>query len=1010
MSSDAPTGTVTLVFTDIEGSSALWDRLGDGFRSVLAVHDPILREAIAEFDGYEVQTAGDAFMVAFQDATNAARYCLAVQQRLQDASWPQALGELQDLPAYVGRDDAMGIRGVRVRMGMHTGEPWIRADPTTGRMDYGGPMCNTAARVGAAAHGGQIIVTERCWSDVEPALRDTTDVTDLGSHSLRGIEGTIGVWQLLPRRLHGRRFPRIKTLDVRKTNLPTGMDSFIGRSTELGQIRELFDIDGRQVSIVGGAGSGKTRLAQRYGALFLDDYSGGVWFCDLVHAHTITDIAQAVASSLGIALTQKDPLAQLVHAISSRGRVLIILDTFEQIRELAEQVLANWLLLAPGARVLVTSRTRLGVRGEHLVALGPLSTPEAIQLFEDRARSVRPDFAVNEGNRGEVTEIVERLDCMSLAVELAAARIGVLSPAKLLGRLSQRFKLLRGRGRDKHARQATLRGAIDWSWDLLDPWEKYALAQCSVFRGGFTLEAAEAVIDLECWPDAPWAMDVVQSLMDKSLLRIHEPLPGQDRFVHYRSVHAYASEKLAMVHAVDAPDGSSLTGAGAARATAARHASHFAGQVSHERLLEMDRRSGSDDLERLALDQKNLEAAIDGAGDAGESTIAVRCGRAVLHLLYRTGPFARAQDLYERIGPADDAPPGERARLLQEYAGILRLTGRFEEARTLMERALAIATETQDIELIGNAYGSLGFVLMSAGQREAAALATDRAIELCRSVGNRRGEGQYLSNRAIIHYQLGEVERAVELFPVVLEIAEQLDLWRLEGLALGNLSVLRNSEGKSEEALELAQAALALHQEMGDRRRQGMNHSSIAAIQKDLGRTEDSRNSIILGLELCRAVGDRRFEGIALGSLGELLHDIGEVEEARIRLEEAIAISDAAYPVAAGAFRGRLASVLAEQGQLDEALKLLDVGEAQLRGTFILELGKLLCRRGGVAIRAGSLEDAREALAEAVSIARQVNAGPRSELAVLIDGLRRSYHDAEDIARKRGVPVVPGVQ
>ena len=752
-----------------------------------------------------------------------------------------------------------------------------------------------------------------------------SDVTDQGEHAL-------------------------KTPDLRKSNLPVRLDSFVGRGPELAELSE-FLVSGasRLVTLLGAGGTGKTRLAQRFAARHLADFPGGAWFCDLTEVRSLDGLLGAVGAALEVPLTGRDPGAQLGDAILGRRRVLIVLDNFEQVVEHAAATVGAWLQRAPEARFLVTSRARLDLEGERLFPLEPLPVDEAVRLFEDRARAARPDFRVTDAARATVEDIVERLDCISLAVELAAARVRVLSPEKLLARLSQRFKLLSGGRRDQTARQATLRGAIDWSWELLKPWEQAALAQCSVFAGGFTLEAAEAVLDLESWEDAPWAMDVVQSLVDQSLVRVREPRPGCGRFGLYESIREYAAEKLAAAGASTAPDGRSATGPEAVRAAHQRHAEHYAALGTEEHLASLHVHGGVERGRLLGLEMENLVVAMDRSTAAGEAEPAAGACLAAMEVIEQTGPFLAGAKLAARVLELPGLAASQETRLLQKRGLLLLFSGRSEEGLVTLEAALAKAREER----------------------------------------SRLHEGIVLGVLGVLHGEQGRSDEAREHFEAALAIHRQVGNRRSEGTELGNLGTLHGAQGRTDEAREHFEAALAIHREVGNRRNEGVSLGKLGNLHGEQGRPAEAREQCEAALAIHREAGDRRNEGAVLGNLGDLLLAQGETEAAETRLTEAVAVCDETWPAGAGAFRGSLALLRARQGAFDEARTLLTRGEQQLRGVYAFELGKLLCKRGEVERLAGDLDAARAARNEAASI----GAGPDSELgralAALNDALAR---------------------
>ncbi len=413
----------------------------------------------------------------------------------------------------------------------------------------------------------------------------------------------------------------------------------MGREAELAQLEGRFANGARLVTLVGTAGMGKTRIAVRYGRQHLVTWPGGIWFCDLTEARSLDGIVSAVARSLGVELGRGDAVTQLGQAIAGRGQCLVILDNFEQVVEYARETLRPWLGAVMSARFLVTSRERLDLPGEELQAVEPLEFETSLALFLARARRLRPGLTLEGPALAAAHEVVQLVEGMPLAIELAAARMRVMSAEKLLAGMRQKFRLLTGGASQRHE---TLAAAIDGSWEILRPWEMAAFAQSSVFDGGFTLEAAESVIDLRAWPNAPWVVEVVQSLVDKSLLRLLIPEVAQGtgmsetRFGMYASIQTYACGKLAEEGSI--PEG--MSGTATARAVEERHGAWYARYGTEDSIERLDSEGGVVRRHALQWELGNLMTACRRAlarGDEKTTVAAYRASWAFLELGDRMG-------------------------------------------------------------------------------------------------------------------------------------------------------------------------------------------------------------------------------------------------------------------------------------------------------------------------------------------------------------------------------------
>ncbi|MGZ3460986.1 MAG: ATP-binding protein, partial [Archangium sp.] len=435
----APTGTVALVFTDVQGSTRLWERCSAGMRAALDVHDEVLRSLLEAHGGYEVKTQGDSFMVAFGSAVEAVRWCLEAQRELLCAPWPPELLGEPDAAEQVGPQGMAVHRGLRVRMGVHLGEPECRVDERTGQADYFGRMVNVAARVASAGHGGQVLVSAAAWARVEGALEALGGpvVRPLGDDHLKGLEEAVSLVELVPASLAERRFEPLRVERVRRGHVPAETGELVGRQEELALLRRSFAEGARLITLLGPGGMGKSRLATRFGNLELGEcaWAGGVWMCELTDAAKVDDICHAVGQALGVVLNRSGedsgPAERLGRALAGRGEVMVILDNVEHVIQHMPATLGRWRSLAPRARFLVTSRESLLLPEEHVIDLAPLEVPEegearaerlarcdALRLFVQRARAVRGGFELTEAELPLVADIVRKLDGIPLAIEL----------------------------------------------------------------------------------------------------------------------------------------------------------------------------------------------------------------------------------------------------------------------------------------------------------------------------------------------------------------------------------------------------------------------------------------------------------------------------------------------------------------------------------------------------------------------------------------------------------------
>jgi predicted ATPase len=819
--------------------------------------------------------------------------------------------------------------------------------------------------------------------------------------------------------------------------LPAERDAFVGREAELVELVRRApnpsegaagagDRDGsRLVTLVGAGGMGKTRLAVRFGWQSLKRWPGGVWFCDLSEARNRDGVAAAVAKSLGVSLGTGDPVEQLGHAIAARGHALLILDNFEQVVEHAQDTVGRWLDRTTEGCFLVTSRSRLRLRGEDVHAVEPLSIESGVDLFLGRARQVRPGYAAQGDEMVAVREAVRLAEGMPLAIELAAARMRVMTATQLVDRMRDRLRVLVGGDEGRHA---SLRSAIDASWELLPAWEQGAWIQAAVFEGGFTIEAAEAVIDMSPWPDSPWLVDVLQSLVDKSLLQVRTPNGPAGRatgvrFGMYESLQVYARAKL---HGEE--------GARTAIELEAekRHGAWYARYGNESALAAIGRRGGAEVRLQLESETENLRVACRRAvmrEDAetavatylaawtifdtlGPSAAGVELGREVLSMALPDALRARVLLALGRAewtsGLMDDARARYGvARVLAQQMGDGRIEshallylgtldqdqGRMEEAHAHFEGALAIARATNDRHREGLVLGELGTLNIVQGHMEAARAHLESALEIHRELGNRREEGTVLGNLGLFHRGQGRTVEARANLEAALAIHRELGNRRSEGIFLGNLAVIDHDQGRLDEARLHYEATLAIFREVGNRRLEGNYLCNLGSLHWDQGRTEEALAHYEAALAIHRELGNRPQEGILVGNLGAMCANEGRREEALAHFEAALLVHrEVGNRRFEGMVLANLGSLLGEEGRIEEARAAFEKGEAIHREVEdALELAKLLCLRAEFEFGAGERTAAIAALDEADALAAQVGAGPKSELGRELARVRRDF-------------------
>jgi predicted ATPase/class 3 adenylate cyclase len=732
---DLPSGTVTLLFTDIEGSTKLLHELGaEAYARALLSHRRALREAFARHGGVEVDTQGDAFFFAFPAAAEAL----------------QAAREAQEVLAQ---------GPIHVRMGLHTGRPHLSEE------GYVGPDVHMAARIAASGHGGQVLLSKEMRQLVD------LEVTDLGEHRVKDFDQPVWIFQL-----GSERFPPLKTIS--NTNLPRPASSFVGREKEIREVVSLVRDSARLITLTGPGGSGKTRLAIEAAAEVVPEFKSGVFWVGLAPLRDPVLVTESIGRTLGA----KDGLADHI----GERELLLLCDNLEQVIDAAPE-LATLVEACPNLKVLVTSRELLRVRGEVEYPVLPLAEPEGVDLFCARARTA-PD--------GDVRDLCRALDNLPLALELAAARTKVLTPAQILERISSRLDLLKG-GRDADPRQRTLRATIEWSYELLTDPEKALFARLSVFRGGCTLASAEQVAEAD--------LDRLQSLVEKSLLRHRD-----DRFWMLETIREFATERLGEV--------------GEAGELRRRHAEAFLSLAEEvpPHLGQAVGAASKERLDRLEAEHDNLRAALDWFEETGQGEREQRLAGALLRFWQIRGHYPEARRRLEHAIQADPRPTHARAWALFGAAVIGANSGD-PEGRRLLDQASAIFDEALTVfNKFGDTFGiarvrmNLGAIAMDRGDFERGRELFEESVRSFEQLGDEHWILFNMRMLAWANFELGDIDRARELHQEVVPRARKIGASHIEGSSLGALGEYATYEGRLEEAVQLLKESMGIYLELKD--------------------------------------------------------------------------------------------------------------------------------------------------------------------------------------------------
>jgi predicted ATPase/class 3 adenylate cyclase len=862
------TGKITFLFTDVEGSTSLWERTPKAMSEALSRHDEILRTVIEAHNGHVFKTVGDAFHATFSAAPDALEAALEAQRALLHETW-----------------DLTGP--LRVRMALHTGA----AEERDG--DYFGPSLNRVARLLSAGHGGQILLSLATWELVRDRLPDESGLRDLGERRLKDLSRPEHVFQIIASGLRSE-FPPLKTLDIRRNNLPAQPTPLVGRERELEEVLALLRSSHvRLLTFTGPGGTGKTRLGLQAAAELTDEFEDGVFFVALAAVTDPTLVAPAITRTLGLTESGNQPAEELLEGYLGDKQVLLALDNFEQVLESAP-LLDALLSAAPGLKVLATSRTALRLYGEHEFPVPPLSLPdtgslppvesltryEAVRLFVDRARAIRPDFSLTEENAPAVIEICTRLDGLPLAIELAAARIKLLPPQAMLSRLGNRLKLLTGGARNLPERQRTLRNAIAWSYEMLDEGEKSLFARLAVFSGGSSLEGIEEVCD----PRGDLPVDVLEgisSLLDKSLLRQEEGQGAEPRLVMLETIREFALEKF------DESDDIEVI----KRA----HADYFLALAEEAE----PKLWGPEDavwLERLEQEHDNMRAALARALEFEAAELALSLAGALRWFWNMGGYYGEGRSWLEAaLAKEGGASAKARAKVLEGVGWLANQQGDLDRAEATAEEGLMLSAEAELGEVVAADFQNvLGDAARHRGDYERAAELLEKSLALHREARDTRGVAWSLGNLANVSSDRGNYERAKELYEKGLALSRELGGAELLGAYLISLGYEYLLEGDPERATALNEEAVELYRSRGRKSilQVALDNLGWSALIK--GDYQRSEALFVESLVLCKDLGDKLVGSESIEGFACTAGAGGEAERAARLFGAAEALREAA--------------------------------------------------------------------------------------------------------------------
>jgi len=862
---DLPSGTVTFLFTDIEGSTRLWEEYHEAMKRALGRHDAVLRAAIGTNRGHIFKTVGDAFDAVFPTAPGALAAALAAQRALSAEPW--------EVPG-----------GLRVRMALDTGVAEERDE------DYFGPTLNRTARLLAAAHGGQILLSRTTFELVRDALPADVTLRDLGEHRLKDLTRPERIFQVVASDVPGD-FPSIKSLNTLPNNLPIQLTSFVGREREIASVKHHLAAD-RLVTLTGAGGAGKTRLALQVAAELLESYQDGVWLVQLESLADPALVPQTVASAVGVREEHR-PLVETVADFLHPKSLLLVVDNCEHLLVACAQLAETFLRRCPQLRVLATSQEPLGVAGEATYRVPSLSMPdakqapdpesltqyEAVRLFAERAALSKRDFALTGGNALAVAQLVRRLDGIPLAIELAAARLKALSVEQIVARLDDRFRLLTAGTRTAVARHQTLKATMDWSYELLSEAERAMLRRVSVFAGGWTLEAAETVCSGE-GIEPREVLDLLALLVDKSMVLVYEEDHGGPRYRLLETVRQYGRERLVE--------------SGEDEAVGRRHRDWYlrSAEEAEPGLQEPQQEIW---LDRLEAEHDNLRAALEWCRTREDNPeYGLRLAGALWKFWEVRGYWSEGRAWLEgTLARSGELMNSQRVKGLNGAAYLAFFQGDYERAAALGEESLALSRKLGDKRGTASCLNILGLEACRLERYDRAAALGEESLALSREVGDRWGVADAHAVMGLVARGQGDYTRAAALLEESLAQARQLgDKWRV-AIVLNNLGLVAREQGDYDRAKTLLEETLAQFRLLGDKWGIAFSQSNLGIVAWNQGDHERAELLFRESLLLRRALGDKRGITTSLVGLAAVAAARGQAERSALLFGAAEALREA---------------------------------------------------------------------------------------------------------------------